>query len=367
MTNTHRAPVDITHATLSVLFLALLAASTVWVLSPFLTAILWATIITVATWPMLLRLQALLGGRRSLAVAIMTASILLIVFVPVTLALATIVRNAQNISTEITSLEAIPVPVPPPWLAEVPLVGHRVVAKWTTLAALTPEDRVAALTPYAEPVLQWFAAKAGGIGMTLLQSILTAIISAILLAKGEHVRDGVLRFARRLAGQPGHDVALLAGKAIRAVVLGVVVTALLQAAIAGAGLALSGVPAAPLLTAVVLFLCLAQLGPIPVLVPAVAWLYWSGQTVDGTILLVATLVSGALDNVIRPLMIKRGANLPILLIFAGVIGGLMAFGILGLFIGPVVLTVSYTLLSAWVSDGQEGGAPAATPPAPVAP
>jgi predicted PurR-regulated permease PerM len=171
-----------------------------------------------------------------------------------------------------------------------------------------------------------------------------------MLANGETVRDAILQFARRLAGQQGYDVTIRAGQAIRSVVLGVVVTALLQAAIGGIGLAISGIPAASLLAAVMLFLCLAQLGPVLVLAPAVIWLYWSGQSGNGTLLLIIGVITMAIDNVVRPLLIRRGASLPLLLIFSGVIGGLIVFGIVGLFIGPAVLTVSYTLLTKWVAD-----------------
>jgi predicted PurR-regulated permease PerM len=346
-----RASGDLTHTTLSVFFLALLVASTFWVLSPFVASILWATIVSVATWPILLRLEARLAGRRRLAVAIVTTTLLLVVFVPVALALTTIVGNAGNITAEIKSLQSIALPAPPAWLERMPF-GERMAASWTDFATLGPDERAAALTPYAQSALQWFAAKAGSIGTMLLQFLLTAIISAIVLANGETARDGILRFARRLAGPQGHDAAQLAARTIRSVVLGVVLTALVQSAIGGAGLFLSGVPAAGLLTAVMLFLCLSQLGPLPVLIPAVTWLYWSGRSAAGTTLLVAALVAGGLDNVVRPVLIKRGANVPLLLIFAGVIGGLLAFGIIGLFIGPVVLTVAYTLLAAWVSAGE---------------
>jgi predicted PurR-regulated permease PerM len=123
----------------------------------------------------------------------------------------------------------------------------------------------------------------------------------------------------------------------------------------GIGLAVSGVPAAAVLTAIMLILCIAQLGPAPVLVPAVIWLYWSGQTLWGTVLLAFTIVAVTMDNFLRPYLIKKGADLPLLLIFAGVIGGLIAFGIIGLFIGPVVLAVTYTLLGVWV-----GGNPVET-------
>jgi predicted PurR-regulated permease PerM len=222
------------------------------------------------------------------------------------------------------------------------------------MAAMTPEERSALLAPHVQRALQWFAAKAGSVGAMLLQFLLTTIITAIVLARGELVRDGILRFARRLAGQQGYDATIRAGQAIRGVVLGVVVTAAVQAAIGGAGLALSGIPAAPLLAAVMLFLCLAQLGPLPVLAPAVLWLYWSGQSGRGTLLLVIAVIVVAIDNVLRPLLIRRGASLPLVLIFVGVIGGLIAFGIIGLFIGPVVLTVAYSLLVKWVADGDGG-------------
>jgi len=134
------------------------------------------------------------------------------------------------------------------------------------------------------------------------------------------------------------------------VALGVVVTAIVQSTAAGIGLAVSGVPYVTVLTAVIFMLCIAQLGPVLVLAPAVAWLYWSGDPVWGTVLLVWTVFVGVLDNVLRPILIKRGADLPLLLIFAGVIGGLVSFGIIGLFVGPVVLAVTYRLLESWVAN-----------------
>ena len=354
MTERHRAPVDITHATLSVLFLAFLVVSTFWVLRPFITSILWALIVCITTWPILTRLDSM-AGRRWLAVTIMTVALLLVVFVPVTLALITIVNNAQSITAEIMSFESIPLPSPPAWLGRVPVAGEGIAAEWRRFLALDPAQRSAALTPYAQAALQWFAVAAGSIGTMLLQFLLATIISAIGLASGEHVRDGILRFAMRLGGQQGYDAAMLAARTIRGVVLGVVVTALVQAAVGGFGLFIAGVPAVALLTAVMLFLCLAQLGPLLVLVPAVIWLFWSGETVSGTMLLVIAVLTGTLDNVLRPLLIRRGAaDLPLLLIFAGVIGGLIAFGIIGLFIGPVVLSAAYTLLASWVSAEPDG-------------
>ena len=148
----------------------------------------------------------------------------------------------------------------------------------------------------------------------------------------------------------------LAGQAIRGVALGVVVTAVVQSLLAGLGLLVAGIPFAAPLTALAFILCIAQVGPILVLAPAVAYLFWSGQTGWGAFLLVWTIVVGTMDNVLRPVLIKKGADLPLVLVFAGVLGGLMTFGLIGIFVGPVVLAVAHTLLEAWAKEADEGPA-----------
>ncbi|MGH7165980.1 MAG: AI-2E family transporter, partial [Nitrospiraceae bacterium] len=190
------------------------------------------------------------------------------------------------------------------------------------------------------------------------------VIAAILFAAGETAATGVRRFGRRLAGAQGENSVRLAGRAIRGVALGVVVVAIGQAVLGGIGLAVAGVPFAAILTAVLFLLCVVQIGPAPVLVGAIAWLYWTGSPGWATALLIWTIVVETLDNVVRPILITKGADLPLLLIFAGVVGGLIAFGLVGIFVGPVVLAVAYTLLGAWVSqepvEGKHsgGGGPA---------
>jgi len=184
------------------------------------------------------------------------------------------------------------------------------------------------------------------------------ILSAVLYAGGESWAAWVRGFARKLADQQGDRMVVLAGQAIRGVALGVVVTALVQSILGGIGLAIAGVPFAAVLTAIMFALCIAQLGPIIVLAGATVWAYSSLGTGWGTFMLLWALVVGTLDNFLRPVLIKRGADLPLMLIFAGVIGGLIAFGIVGIFVGPVVLAVAYTLLDNWVASGpQETGGP----------
>jgi predicted PurR-regulated permease PerM len=184
----------------------------------------------------------------------------------------------------------------------------------------------------------------------LLQFLLIVLITAILYATGETVARGVRRFARRLADERGEDSVVLAGQAIRAVALGVVVTAVVQSTIAGIGLAVVGIPYAAVLTAIIFILCIAQLGPTLILAPAVVWLYWTGDPLWGTVLLVWTVIVGTMDNFLRPILIRRGADLPLLLILVGVIGGLISMGVIGLFVGPTVLAVTYRLLESWIED-----------------
>jgi predicted PurR-regulated permease PerM len=191
----------------------------------------------------------------------------------------------------------------------------------------------------------------------LVEFLLTIVVAAVLYSRGETAADSVRQFARRLAGARADGVVQLAAQAVRAVALGVVVTALIQALLGGIGLAICGVPFVGVLIAVMLILGIAQLGPSFVLVPAIIWLYWKGDSTWGTVLVVWSLVVLGMDNFLRPMLIKRGADLPLLLIFTGVIGGLIAFGIIGLFIGPVLLAVGYTLLAAWVGDEADAARP----------
>ncbi len=197
----------------------------------------------------------------------------------------------------------------------------------------------------------------GNIGVLLAQFLLTVIIAAVMYANGELATQRLVRFGRRLAGTGGENAVRLAGQTIRGVALGVVVTALAQTIFAGLGLVIAGVPFAGVLTAVMLLLSIAQIGVIPVLGCAVGWLYWTGDSTWGTFLLVWTILAGTMDNFLRPILIRRGADLPLLLIFAGVVGGLLAFGLIGIFVGPVVLAVADALLTAWI-DGEPGAAEA---------
>lgn len=341
---------EVTRTLLAVLTIALLIFTSLWVLRPFIGALIWATMIVVATWPLMLALQKHLWGRRGAATAVMVGALLLVLFVPLTIAITTVVSNADKVAVLVPRLQDATVPEPPAWLATVPLVGDKLSATWHGIAESGIAPILASIKPYAGMALKWLAAQAGGLGMVVIQFLLTVAIAGILYSTGEQAARGVRGFARRLSGNQGDRVVILAGQAIRGVALGIVVTALVQSTLGGLGLLICGVPFAGVLAAVMFMSCLAQIGPVLVLIPAVGWLFWSGDHLWGGVLLVITVVVGTLDNILRPWLIKKGADLPLLLIFAGVIGGLLGFGMIGLFIGPVVLAVTYTLLDAWIGD-----------------
>jgi predicted PurR-regulated permease PerM len=356
MTTLYR-PRDIPQILLSVLFLSLMIVACIWIVQPFILGFAWAATIVIATWPVLIKLQRLLFGRRSLAVLVMTLLLFLLFVIPVALLVNSLVDGSTPLIHAISS-GSISLP-DLGWLKSIPLVGAKLYAGWHSLLDMGGTAIMAKVRPYIGTTTTWFVGQAAHIGRFMVHCALMLLFSALLYWQGEKVAYGVRYFATRLAAKRGDAAVLLAGQAIRAVALGVVVTALVQAVLGGIGLAISGVPYATLLTVVMLFSCLIQLGPLVVLVPSIIWLYWTGDTTWGTVLLVWSCVVGTMDNFIRPILIRMGADLPMVLILTGVIGGLIAFGMIGLFIGPVLLAVSWRLFDAWVrevpppSDDQE--------------
>jgi predicted PurR-regulated permease PerM len=289
------------------------------------------------------------GGRRWVAVTVMTVALLLVLILPLSTAVIAIIDHADDIANWGKSLADSKIPQPPDWVAGLPLVGERIATAWRDLAA-GDTGLLTRITPYVGVGAKWIAGQFGHIGLVAVQFLLTVVIAGIMYAGGETAAAGVRRFMHRLVGDRGDMVVTLAAQAIRGVAMGVVVTAIVQSLLGGIGLVVAGVPFAALLTAVMFMFCIAQIGPILVLAPAVGWLFWTDATGWGTALLIWTIFVGTIDNFLRPYLIRQGADLPLLLIFAGVIGGLISLGLLGLFVGPVVLAVLYTLINAWIDD-----------------
>jgi predicted PurR-regulated permease PerM len=275
---------------------------------------------------------------------------LMVLLVPLVLAVGAIIDHAGDASTWIASAKNLQIPTPPGWVSQVPIVGAKLAGEWQRVASTSQEELARLAAPYLIAVAQWFAGQIGGFGLLLMQFLLTVIITALMYATGEQAADGMRRFARRLAADRGDQAVVLAGQAIRAVALGIVVTAVVQSVAAGIGLAICGIPYPAVLASIVFMCCMVQVGPFLVMLPAIAWLYWTGHPALGTLLVCWAVVVALLDNVLRPILIRRGADMPLPLIFAGAIGGLVGLGLIGLFVGPVVLAVTYRLLQWWVAD-----------------
>ncbi len=343
---------DLPSALISVVCIFLLISTSLWVIMPFLAAGIWAIMIVVATWHVYQTLITWLGGRRRVATLLMLLCMLLVLIVPLWLAISTIAEHGEQIGNLSKLFMEEGLPSPPGWVEKIPLVGNSLNEQWVRLAS-DPTALRLKITPYSANLSRWVASTLGNLGSSLIQFLLIIGLSGFFYTTGEKFADAILRFGQKLGGARGRSSVLLAGDAIRAVALGIGVTALIQSALAGFGLAVVDMPFAALLTAMTLVLCIAQIGALPVLLPSVLWIYWTGHTGTAIGLLLWSIFVGSMDNVLRPFLIQRGANLPFLLIFMGVIGGMLSLGLIGMFVGPVALAVTYTLFISWIKEDTE--------------
>lgn len=358
-----RPTVDLARILLLIVILSALMVGSLYILRPFLPGLIWATTIVVATWPVLLAIQQRCGGRRWAATGMMLLILLFVIVLPLYQAISTLAEHGGAIMAAVKSLPDYALLAPPGWVRSIPLAGPRIAQEWQTLSDAGAGGLLARLEPYLTIAAHWLLSHAAIVGVFVMHMLITIVIAGILYSQGEAAADFVKRFSNRLAGQRGVAAIRLAGAAIRAVALGIVVTAVVQSVLGGIGLWIAGVPAAGILTALMVMLCLAQLGPFLPMLGGVVWLFQNDMKVAAVLLLVWALLVAMLDNLLRPMLIKRGVNLSLLLILSGVLGGMFAFGIVGLFIGPVILAVTSTLLNAWI---EEVPPPAATAEVPEA-
>jgi predicted PurR-regulated permease PerM len=345
---------DLPRSVLLVLFILGLTAGCLWILRPFLTPLIGATTIAISTWPMLKGLERRWGGRRGLAIAGMMALLAVAILAPLYFGAVATVQSAGALSAWVRELPNRTLPALPDWLVGVPLLGSRLENAWGELAAGGGEGLRARLSEHTGEILRWVMGRLGNLAGMLFEVLVTLGITGLLYARGERVAAVLLRFARRLAGTRGEAAARLAAQATRGVGLGVVLTPVIQSILAGVGMAAAGAPNVGLLAIAVLLSCLAQAGPIPPLLVPVAILYARGAMLPASGLLAWALVVHISGPIVRPLLIKRGVDLPMVLIISGVIGGVVAFGAVGLFIGPVLLAVATALLESWMAEGDEG-------------
>ncbi len=343
-----RPTADLPRIVLAIAVQLLLIGGSLYVLHPFIPALIWGAMIVVATWPALLALQHRLGGRRALAVLIMLAIQIVVIIVPIYGAVSTLASHATDITAFVRGLPTYALPSPPGWLESVPVVGARISGEWQVLSDAGPGGVLAKLQPYAATAASWVLVRVSQLGLFLLHLVLMLIVCGLLYASGESAAQLVTRVAVRVSPHSGATIIHLASQSIRAIALGVVVTALVQASLGTLGIWIAGVPFAGVLSAVLLICCLVQIGPLLPLLGCVAWLFMNGSRLAAILLLVWSIGVAMLDNILRPILIRRAIALPMVLILTGVLGGLLSIGVVGLFIGPVILAVTYHLTLAWI-------------------
>ncbi|ARU88737.1 AI-2E family transporter [Pseudomonas sp. M30-35] len=333
-----------------ILLLALLGAS-LWVLAPFWSALFWAAVLAFASWPLMLWLTRLLKGRESLAAAILTLCWIVLVAVPLVLLGYNLADHIRDATGLIKNLQVTGLPAPPYWLASVPLVGDRLVSLWQTV-----DQQGAAffesLRPYFGQVGNWLLERSAQIGGSMLELALSLVLVFFFYRDGPRLAAFARSLLERLIeDRADHYLNLIAGT-VQRVVNGVIGTAAAQAVLAYIGFLIAGVPGALLLGLLTFGASLLMFPPL-VWVPAVAWLAWNGE-VGMTIFLGiwGLLIISGVDNILKPYLISRGGNLPLVVVLLGVLGGILSFGFMGLFLGPTLLAVAYNLVTDWVEHGR---------------
>ena len=329
-----------------ILLLVLFGAS-FWVMAPFWSALFWGAVLAFASWPLMRLLTRALGGRESLAAGILTLGWMLLVAVPLVWLGFNLADHVRDAVALIKDVQVDGLPEAPTWLGSIPFVGERLVGMWDSIdqqgAAL-----MVTIKPYLGQVGNWLLARSAQIGGGILELTLSLVFVFFFYRDGPRLAMFVHRLLERLIGErAGYYIDLVAGT-VQRVVNGVIGTAAAQALLALIGFWIAGVPGALVLGIVTFLLSLIPMGPPLVWIPATAWLAWKGDYTYAVFLGVwGTFIISGVDNVLKPYLISRGGNLPLVIVLLGVFGGLIAFGFIGLFIGPTLLAVAYSLLTDW--------------------
>jgi predicted PurR-regulated permease PerM len=332
---------------ITLVVLAILVVGVFMVLQPFLSAIVWAAILAATTWPVFAWLRERLRGGSGLAATVVTLLILLVVVTPFVVVGATLAENFDRVSAFVRGFIERGPPDPPPWVNGFPLVGPRIATYWFSFAH-DGAAMLAELKKFMEPAKE-FALKGGaGVASGLLQLTLSVLIAFFFFRDGDAIVARLRGAVSRIAPERGLHMLQVALATTRAVVYGILGTALAQGVLMAIGLWISGVKAAPLLGLATFFLSPVPIGPPLVWIPASIILFAQGETGWAVFLFLwGLLVVSSVDNFIKPMIISHGSDLPFILVLLGVFGGVVAFGFIGVFLGPVLLALGFAMVKEW--------------------
>jgi len=336
--------------------IALILIGSVWVVSPFIPALLFAAVVCLSTWPLYSRLQTRLKGRHTLAAAIATALLALVVLMPMSYLAATLTDAVARLIEIVKPWFDSPNPSPPAWLASLPLIGQQLDAYWRELAA--NQDELAHLgRQLLEPARKLLTGAVALVGRGLIELVLVVFIAFFFYRDGTWLATKIGQLSEKIGGDTGTRMLNLAHGTVMGVMIGIVGTAATQGFLALVGFLIAGVPAPLLLAAAIFFLSMVPVGPPLIWGGAAWWLYSQGETGWAIFMLIwGMAVISSVDNLVRPLLISHHARLPILIVALGVFGGILAFGFVGIFLGPVILALALALIGGWIAHAPERGA-----------
>jgi predicted PurR-regulated permease PerM len=334
---------------LALVALALLGGGCLWVLWPFMSALLWAAILASVTWPVFLWLDRRVGGHRLIAASLMTSLVTLILVVPFVIVATGLADNVTEFGKMVTGFLKDGLPDAPDWLGRLPLVGESLHEYWQQFVH-NGERLVDELVKLAEPARNAALATGRGVGRGVFDIVLSVFLAFFFFVYGEALAFRLRTAMVRLAGDRAERLLGIARGTVTGVIYGILGTALAQGILASIGFGIAGVPAAMLLGVATAFLSPIPIGPPLIWAGAAFWLFQQGQTGWAIfVVLWGMLVVSTVDNVIKPLIISRGSSLPFAIVLLGVLGGVVAFGVIGLFIGPTLLAVGYRLMMEWTT------------------
>ncbi|MEQ1956273.1 AI-2E family transporter [Mesorhizobium yinganensis] len=334
--------------------LVLLGVGCIVVLWPFLSALIWAAVLCFSTWPIYIWFEGVLGGRRTPAALLMTLLVAAIVVAPFAILVATLADSVATVAQAVNRLLEQGPPAPPAWVAEIPFIGERLALYWQGLAYNAPAFLVE-LTKLVRPATDIAVASGAVLGVGLLELVLSVFIAFFFYRYGRQMAASARGSSERIGGTRARHLLLVAGSTVTGVVYGVIGTAIAQGLLAGLGFWIAGVPQALLLGFITFLLSFVPAAPPLVWGSVAVWLFFQGEV--GWSIFVAgwgLLLVSSIDNLLRPYLLTQANSLPVLLSFFGFLGGILAFGFIGVFLGPVLLAVGYSLFLEWqATDSQE--------------
>ncbi len=329
-------------------FLALLVGWCFVIVWPFIGIIGWAIVMAVALYPTFDRLRVALGGRTKSAAVLLTIAFLLIFIVPAVVLSETLVSGIRTLATSLQN-GSMAIPLPSETVKSWPFIGERIAALWT-LAATNLDAAILQFRDEFASAGRWLLRQAASTGLGLVQFFVAVVLSGILLVTAKASEDLSQRIAQRVVGANGEQFARLAVATTRSVARGVLGVALIQATLTGIGFLVVGIPGAGLWALIALLLCIVQIGPGLLLLPAVIYVFSTSATATAVLFTVWCVVVGLIDNVLKPILLGRGVDVPMFIVIIGAIGGLLTMGVIGLFVGAIVLVLGYSALVAWLGD-----------------